>query len=339
MGGPGETLSVGDTYIGTTPAPDPPAADPTADSAPGTAADPAPNPPTADPAADSAADPSPHTADNQCRERRREKRRNSGCDVTPRRREHSPAPPQEPVQREDYTEGEPMQLGRISSARRNGNDEELTTPASTVDNLGPHLSTVRGITNKRKIAAWENVTDAVNSVGSEVRTLSEVKKKWFDVKVNAQKRVTAHRRETSATGGGQTTTELSPLDNRIASIIGDTALSGIIEDGDTDAQAGPSNIQIEASPMVLVLEESEEPGSSIVPSVHRAPRVLVEAVLQNQEETPKSINDLKEQLTNMTNVLEDPDHPAGVKQVHAQHRRVNCCRMQDWRKPGILGLG
>jgi hypothetical protein len=34
----------------------------------------------------------------------------------------------------------------------------------------------RGITNKRKIAAWENVTDAVHSVGSEVRTLSEVKK-------------------------------------------------------------------------------------------------------------------------------------------------------------------
>ncbi|CAL8302538.1 unnamed protein product [Arctogadus glacialis] len=66
------------------------------------------------------------------------------------------------------------------------------------------------------------------------------------------------------------------LDNPIASIIGDTALSGIIEDGDTDAQAGPSNIQIEVSPMVLLLEESEEPGPSIVPSVHRAPRVLVE---------------------------------------------------------------
>ena len=31
-----------------------------------------------------------------------------------------------------------------------------------------------GVTNKRKIAAWENVTDAVNSVGSEVRTPSEV---------------------------------------------------------------------------------------------------------------------------------------------------------------------
>ena len=31
-----------------------------------------------------------------------------------------------------------------------------------------------GIAIKRKLAAWEKVTDAVNSVGSEERTLSEV---------------------------------------------------------------------------------------------------------------------------------------------------------------------
>ena len=31
-----------------------------------------------------------------------------------------------------------------------------------------------GITNKRKLAAWEKMTDAVNSVWSEERTLSGV---------------------------------------------------------------------------------------------------------------------------------------------------------------------
>lgn len=50
-------------------------------------------------------------------------------------------------------------------------------------------------------------------------------------------------------------------------------------------------------------EELEEPGPSIAPSMRRAPRVLSEAVLQNQEETTKSINDLKDQLSNITNVL------------------------------------
>ena len=37
------------------------------------------------------------------------------------------------------------------------------------------------------------------------------------------------------------------MDNPIASIIGDAALSGIIEDGDADAQAGLPNIQIEGT--------------------------------------------------------------------------------------------
>lgn len=129
-----------------------------------------------------------------------------------------------------------------------------------------------------------------------------------------KKRVTAHRREISATGGGQTTTEISPLDSRVASIIGDTALSGIIRDGDTDAfvpeQAGPSNTQTQVT--LMVTEELEEPvepvevveaGPSVAPSVRRPPRVLTDAVLQNQEDTTKAINEIKEQLSNITSVL------------------------------------
>lgn len=61
--------------------------------------------------------------DNRCRERRRQKQRNPAGDVIPRRRDHSPAPvgsrsfprpvlPLEPVLREEFPEGEPMQLGR-----------------------------------------------------------------------------------------------------------------------------------------------------------------------------------------------------------------------------------
>ncbi len=91
-----------------------------------------------------------------------------------------------------------------------------------------------GVTNKRKNAAWEKVTTAVNSVGSEERSLSEIKKKWFQIKLSAKKCITAHRHEISVTGGGQATTQLSPMDTRIASIIGDTALCGIIPHGDTD---------------------------------------------------------------------------------------------------------
>ncbi|KAK2878655.1 hypothetical protein Q8A67_019446 [Cirrhinus molitorella] len=132
--------------------------------------------------------------------------------------------------------------------------------------------TAGGITNKRKNATWEKVTSAVNSVGSEERTVPEIKKKWFDIKVLAKKRVTAHRREISATGGGQTTTELSPLDNRIACIIGDTALSGINKDGDTDLlttqQPGPSNTESEVTPIHCARGAS---GAGPVHSPFRAP--------------------------------------------------------------------
>ncbi|KAL7369752.1 hypothetical protein ABVT39_007767 [Epinephelus coioides] len=129
-----------------------------------------------------------------------------------------------------------------------------------------------GVTNKRKNAAWEKVTTAVNSVGSEERSLSEVKKKWFDIKIRARKRVTAHRHEISAPGGGQaTTTQLSPMDTRIASIIGDTALCGIIPDGDTDTaetQASPACPQEpEAVEELGELEEQEQPGPSRTHSV------------------------------------------------------------------------
>ncbi|XP_073714172.1 polymeric immunoglobulin receptor-like [Misgurnus anguillicaudatus] len=99
--------------------------------------------------------------------------------------------------------------------KRNFADTEMEVLVDEVES-NQHRSfgslSVGGITNKRKHSVWEHVTSAVNSVGSEERTVPEIKKKC-----------------------------------RIARIIGDTALSGIIRDGDTDAfvpeQAGPSNTQ------------------------------------------------------------------------------------------------
>ena len=73
----------------------------------------------------------------------------------------------------------------------------------------------------------------LSTQGSE-RRFPKLRKKWFDIKLNAKKRVMAHRPETSLTGGGQAATQLTPMDTRIASIIGDTALCGIIPGGDTD---------------------------------------------------------------------------------------------------------
>ena len=65
-----------------------------------------------------------------------------------------------------------------------------------------------------------------------------------------------HRPETSLTGGGQAATQLTPMD--IASIIGDTALCGIIPGGDTDTlstePAVPSTSQTKYSKILNDVE-------------------------------------------------------------------------------------
>ena len=61
-----------------------------------------------------------------------------------------------------------------------------------------------------------------------------------DLKVEVKRRVSAHRRSVTATGGGTGVEELSPFDKRGASLVGDTALSGVVgaHEGDTDHPQG-----------------------------------------------------------------------------------------------------
>ena len=97
-----------------------------------------------------------------------------------------------------------------------------------------------GINAKQKRSEWERVCEAVNAVGSQQRTHSEIKKKWSDLKVEVKRRVSAHRRSVTATGGGTGVGELSPFDLRVAALIGDTALTGVVgaHEGDTDHPQG-----------------------------------------------------------------------------------------------------
>ncbi|XP_050971720.1 nuclear apoptosis-inducing factor 1-like [Labeo rohita] len=70
--------------------------------------------------------------------------------------------------------------------------------------------------------------------GGKQRTLPEVKKKWADLKLQSKKRIAAHMAKVRLTGGGGPTCKLSPEDERICAIIGEGAVKGIYEEGDTD---------------------------------------------------------------------------------------------------------
>ena len=46
-------------------------------------------------------------------------------------------------------------------------------------------SVTAGVKMQNKNDAWVLITKAVNAVSPEVRTVAQVKKKWFDIKVDA----------------------------------------------------------------------------------------------------------------------------------------------------------
>lgn len=46
---------------------------------------------------------------------------------------------------------------------------------------------LRSYKQKKKDAAWENITSTVNAMESEDRPMSDIKKKCFDLKLNSKK--------------------------------------------------------------------------------------------------------------------------------------------------------
>ncbi|KAJ8375462.1 hypothetical protein SKAU_G00060420 [Synaphobranchus kaupii] len=91
-----------------------------------------------------------------------------------------------------------------------------------------------GVSCKSKYVAWQAVAQAVNEVGGQQRSLKDVKKKLSDMKLKAKKRIAHHRASVQATGGGSATPNLTPGDDRIAAIIGESAVVGVYAEGDTD---------------------------------------------------------------------------------------------------------
>lgn len=73
---------------------------------------------------------------------------------------------------------------------------------------------------------------AVNEVSATGWSVPEVRKKWSDLKVEAKKRLP------SATGGGMGTPEPRPLDTKIASILGEASVCGIVSKKERDRFGG-----------------------------------------------------------------------------------------------------
>ncbi|KAK0134018.1 hypothetical protein N1851_030424 [Merluccius polli] len=152
--------------------------------------------------------------------------------------------------------------------------------------------------------------------------------------MEVKRRVSAHRRSVTATGGGTGVEELSPFDQRVACLVGDTALTGVVgaHEGDTDRPhddktgTGPgvsTGLGVSTGPGVSTVSTSlgvsTGPGVSVStgPGVSTSPgvstpaadrptgRVLTQVVLESQGEIVRAIGGINDRLDRLINVLSD----------------------------------
>ncbi|KAK0146597.1 hypothetical protein N1851_014050 [Merluccius polli] len=143
------------------------------------------------------------------------------------------------------------------------------------------------------------------SAGINLKRKRKVKKKWSDLKVEVKRRVSAHGRSVTATGGGTGVGELSPFDQRVACLVGDTALTGVVgaHEGDTDhPQDDKTGVGTGSS---IGPRVSTGPGISTPAADRPTGRVLTRAVLESQGEIVRAIGGINDRLDRLINVLSD----------------------------------
>ena len=95
------------------------------------------------------------------------------------------------------------------------------------ENVKKHLETIQSkltnnITNKKKQQVCEEITRAVNAVGTANRTVSEVKDKWKNLHSTAKKEFSEFKRESRKTGGGSPPKPPSVSSKEIIEVFEDT---------------------------------------------------------------------------------------------------------------------
>ena len=125
-----------------------------------------------------------------------------------------------------------------------------------------------GYNSSKKKEAWEDITGDINTVSGEGRTAAEVKKKWADVKSEAKKRISKHRRDMLATGDGTADPGLSERDQRVEAIMEAKPVDGVpgAENMDTDQGYHLSSAAVAPSPILsppLIKREIETDGKRI----------------------------------------------------------------------------
>ena len=83
-------------------------------------------------------------------------------------------------------------------------------------------------TNKLKQSVWEEMTIAVNPLGTAHRSVAEVKEKWTNLQRTAKHELSKFHKEQRKTGGGPPPKTPSPSTDKILELLKDTpSFSGL----------------------------------------------------------------------------------------------------------------
>ncbi|KAF4115262.1 hypothetical protein G5714_002751 [Onychostoma macrolepis] len=101
-------------------------------------------------------------------------------------------------------------------------------------------------------------TEAVSAVANSLRDVDGVKKKWADLKSAVKKKGAERSREQKMTGGGSPSIILDAFEEKVLSVIGDTAVTGIKSGVDTEEVTLTLELLPVVSPSTLDLAGERE---------------------------------------------------------------------------------
>ena len=114
-----------------------------------------------------------------------------------------------------------------SKARKRKPNFSMNEISVITENVKNHLAVIQSkltnnITNRKKNEVWQEISDAVNAVGTAGRTVVEVKDKWKNLHSTAKKEFATFKRETKKTGGGPAPKPPSASSGKIIEVFEDT---------------------------------------------------------------------------------------------------------------------
>ncbi|XP_058619708.1 nuclear apoptosis-inducing factor 1-like [Onychostoma macrolepis] len=153
------------------------------------------------------------------------------------------------------------------------------------------------ISMQSKRRAWERVAEAVSAVANSLRDVDGVKKKWADLKSAVKKKGAERSREQKMTGGGSPSIILDAFEEKVLSVIGDTAVTGIKSGVDTEEVTLTLELLPVVSPSTLDLAgEREVEEAPLEPEMNLSQILLDGNPTLCQTPKPKEMIDIQTQL-------------------------------------------